>query len=132
MHCRRLVMQHPSSRPMVLRDSFQFLILVTKKRSQNFRPFTVKDKGSKYFGNFWRFCSDFDTLLVQNDNRFKAGYEHNGELYMLCYKKVKNNVIYQLQFFSDVNIEKFRLYFSINSHFIIFFSYLNCSLNGLR
>ena len=83
-------MQHPSSRPMVLRGSFIFLIIVTKKKGQIFRPFTVKDKGSEYFGNFWRFCTDFETLLVQNDDRFKAGYEHNGELYMPCCKTVKN------------------------------------------
>ena len=70
-------MQHPSSLPMVLRGSFIFRILVTKKKGHILPPFTVKDKGSEYFGNFWCFCSDFDTLLVQNDNRFKAGYEHN-------------------------------------------------------
>ena len=92
-------MQHPSSLPMVLRGSFIFRILVTKKKGHILPPFTVKDKGSEYFGNFWCFCSDFDTLLIQNDNRFKAGYEHNGELYTLCCKKVKNNVICKLHFF---------------------------------
>ena len=125
-------MQHPSSRPMVLRGSFIFLIIVTKKKGQIFRPFTVKDNGSEYFGNFWRFCSDFETLLVQNDHTFKAGYEHNGEPYMYCWKTVKNNIIGKLHFFltliilisSDCTFLSIRIFFS--------FSSLNCSLNGLR
>ena len=36
---------------------------------------------------------------------------------MFCCKTVKNNVICKLHFFSDVNIDKFRLYFFINPHF---------------
>ena len=57
---------------------------------------------------------------------------HNGELYMHCWKTVKNNVIGKLHFFLTliILVSSYCTFLLIRIFFS--FSSLNCSVNGLR